>query len=110
TPERVAESDTITVHVEVKNEGQRRAQETVFLFTHDKVATVTRPLLELKGFGKITLDPGASGTVTLQLPAEELKFLGLELQPVFEAGEVEILVGPCADRRRLLVNSVHLVA
>jgi len=110
TPERVAESDTLTVRVDVKNTGNRRAEETVFLFTRDLVATVTRPLLELKGFGKITLDPGASGTVTLQLPAQELKFLGLELQPVFEAGEVEILVGPCADRKQLLVTGVHLVA
>ena len=110
TPERVAERDTIEVRIDVKNEGSRRAQETVFLFTHDKVASVTRPLLELKGFEKIALDPGASGTVTLHLPATELKFLGLELQPVFEAGEVEILVGPCADRRQLLPAVIHLTA
>ena len=82
----------------------------MFLFTHDLVASVTRPLLELKGFGKIALEPGASGTVTLLLPAMELKFPGLDLQPVFEAGEVEILVGPCADRQQLLVGSVRLVA
>jgi beta-glucosidase len=109
TPERVSERDTIEVHVDVTNEGKRRAQETVFLFTHDKVASVTRPLLELKGFGKIELEPGESGTVTLSLPAEELKFPGLQLQPVFEAGEVEVLVGPCADRAKLLRASVQLV-
>ena len=101
-PGRVAESDIIEVRVDVRNEGLRRAEETVFLFTHDKVACVTRPLLELKGFGKITLDPGAAGTVTLRVPAEELKFPGLSLEPVFEAGAVEILVGPCADRKQLL--------
>ena len=108
TPDRVSERDTIEVRVDVTNEGARRAEETVFLFTHDKVASVTRPLLELKGFGKITLDPGASGTVVLRLPATELRFLGLELKPVFEPGEVEILVGPCADRTKLLVASVQL--
>ena len=109
TPERVSERDTIEVSVDVRNEGKRRAVETVFLFTHDKVATVTRPLLELKGFGKIELEPGASGTVTLSLPAEELQFPGVQLQPVFEAGEVEVLVGPCADRAKLLRGSVLLV-
>ena len=108
-PERVSERDTIEVSVDVRNEGKRRAVETVFLFTHDKVATVTRPLLELKGFGKIELEPGASGTVTLSLPAEELQFPGVQLQPVFEAGEVEVLVGPCADRAKLLRGSVLLV-
>ena len=108
TSARVSEHDTIEVHVDVTNEGPRRAEETVFLFTHDKFASVTRPLLELKGFGKITLDPGASGTVALQLPATELRFLGLDLNPVFEPGEVEILVGPCADRTKLLTTSVQL--
>ena len=49
------------------NEGKRRAEETVFLFTHDKVASVIWPLLELSGFDKIALEPGASGTVTLHI-------------------------------------------
>lgn len=110
TPDRVKESDTIEILVEVTNEGARLAQETVFLFTHDKVASVTRPQLELKGFGKIGLGPGETATVTLHLPAAELRFPGWDLQPVFEPGEVEILVGPCADRSRLLVQSVRLSA
>ena len=66
-------------------------------------------MLELKGFGKIDLRPGESGTLTLLLRASELRFLGLDLQPVFEAGEIEILVGPCADRSRLLVQSIQLL-
>jgi beta-glucosidase len=108
TPDCATEADTIEVRVDVANEGTRPAEETVFLFTHDKLASVTRPLLELKGFGKIALAPGESGTVTLHLPAAELRFPGLDLTPVFEPGEVEILVGPCADRTRLLRASVQL--
>jgi beta-glucosidase len=104
----VSERDTIVVRVDVTNEGARAAEETVFLFTHDKLATVARPVLELKGFGKIRLGPGETGTVTLMLPAAELRFLGLDLRSVFEPGEVEILVGPCADRAQLLVGSIHL--
>ncbi|HEX9139641.1 MAG TPA: glycoside hydrolase family 3 N-terminal domain-containing protein [Steroidobacteraceae bacterium] len=109
SPGNVRESDTLTILVDVGNQGTREAQETVFLFTHDKVASVARPVLELKGFGKINLAPGESGTVTLALQCSELRFLGVDLEPVFEPGEVEILVGPCADRAQLLVATVNLV-
>jgi beta-glucosidase len=44
----------------------------------------------------------------LSLRATELRFLGLDLEPVFEPGQVEILVGPCADRSRLLVATINL--
>jgi beta-glucosidase len=104
----VAESDTVAVRVDVTNEGSRAAEETVFLFIHDKLASVVRPVLELKGFAKIRLEPGQSGAVTLPLAAKDLRFLGLNLEPVFEPGEVEILVGPCADRSRLLSATIHL--
>jgi beta-glucosidase len=102
--------DAVTVQVDVINRGAREAQETVFLFTRDKLASVSRPTLELKGFGKIDLPPGGSGTVTFSLHAAELRFLGMALEPVFEPGEVEILVGPCADRTQLQVTSIQLVA
>ncbi|HXA37254.1 MAG TPA: glycoside hydrolase family 3 N-terminal domain-containing protein [Steroidobacteraceae bacterium] len=108
TPLDAEDIDTLRIRVDVRNEGARAAQETVFLFTHDKVASVVRPLLELKGFAKIDLRPGEAGTVNLSLPAAELRFLGPDLEPVFEPGEVEILVGPCADRSRLLTATIRL--
>ena len=107
SPGIVTESDHVEIRVEVSNTGQRAAEETVFLFTRDKVASVARPLLELRGFAKISLRPGETGTVAMTLPASELRFLGLDLTPVFEPGEVEILVGPCADRSRLLVETIR---
>jgi beta-glucosidase len=100
--------DAVTVQVDVVNHGTREAQETVFLFTHDKVASVSRPKLELKGFGQITLAPGRKGTVSLSLRASELKFLGMDLEEVFEPGEIDILIGPCADSTRLLVATICL--
>jgi beta-glucosidase len=108
TPHEAAESDTIEVRVDVANDGTRTAEETVFLFTHDLIASVARPLLELKGFGKIALRPGETGTVTQYLPASDLRFLGVDLQSVFEPGEVEILVGPSAERSQLLVQCIRL--
>jgi beta-glucosidase len=102
--------DAVTIQVDVINRGAREAQETVFLFTHDKVASISRPKLELKGFGKISLPPGETGTVTLSLRASELCFLDMQLERVFEPGEVEILVGPYADRTQLLAATIQLVA
>jgi beta-glucosidase len=104
----VSQHDSMVIHVDLINEGRSTAEETVFLFTHDKLASVSRPVLELKGVGKITLAPGERGTVTLLLAVAELGFLGLDLVPTFETGEVEILVGPCADRKQLLVASINL--
>jgi beta-glucosidase len=108
TPVDALDIDTLRIRVDVHNEGTRTAQETVFLFTHDKVASVSRPLLELKGFAKAELRPGETATVALSLRAEELRFLGADLEPVFEPGEVEILVGPCADRSQLLAATIRL--
>jgi beta-glucosidase len=102
--------DAISIQVDVRNRGAREAQETVFLFTHDKVASVSRPKLELKDFGKITLKPGQIGTVSLSLRGSDLRFLGLNLKSVFEPGEVEVLVGPYADRAQLLVANIQLIA
>ncbi len=108
TPQVATESDTLEVCVDVENAGARAAEETVFVFAHDELASVARPVLELKGVGKIDLRPGEHGTVTVRVPASELRFLGRDLEPVFEPGDVEILVGPCARRSQLLATSIRL--
>jgi beta-glucosidase len=107
-PQRVREQDTLRVSVTLSNAGTREAEETVFLFVRDKLARVTRPLMELRGYAKLRLRPGVAGSVTLELPAAELRYLGPDLQPVFEAGAVEILVGPSAEPTGLLRQTVEL--
>ena len=109
TPDSAGEKDDFTISVTLNNQGARTASETVFLFVRDKLASVSRPLLELKGFDRITLRPGESGTMTLRLAAAELRFPGPDLEPLFEPGEIEILVGPSADRARLLSATVRQV-
>jgi beta-glucosidase len=101
-PELVTADDTVEVSVDVTNDGARAAEETVFLFVRDRVASVARPTLELKGVTKIRLEAGEMGTACLQLPTAELRFLGVDLEPVLEPGEIEIHVGPCADLAQLL--------
>jgi beta-glucosidase len=66
-------------------------------------------VLELKGVGKVTLRPGETKTVRITVPATEFRLLGMDLKPVFEPGEVEVLVGPCADRSQLLLQTIRLV-
>jgi beta-glucosidase len=110
SPESAAGADLIEVGVDVTNEGARAAEETVFLFVRDRVASVVRPRLELKGVTKIVLRPGETGAARLRLPAAELRFLGLDLEPVLEPGEIEILVGPCADAARLVSARLTLRA
>jgi beta-glucosidase len=108
SPESATAADLIEVAVDVTNHGARTAEETVFLFVRDLVASVARPTLELKGVTKIVLEPGEIGTARLQLPAMELRFLGVDLQPVFEPGEIEILVGPHADPAQLVSSRLTL--
>ena len=110
SPETATGRDLIEVTVDVTNEGARAAEETVFLFVRDRVASVAPPTLELKGVTKIVLQPGETGTARLQLPATELRFLGVDLRPVFEPGEIEILVGPHADRAQLISSRLMLRA
>lgn len=107
-PQRVREQDQLTISVRLRNVGTREAQETVFLFVRGKVSRVTRPLLELKGYTKLRLMPGKAGSVKLELPATELRYLGPDLQPLFEAGEVEIFVGPSAEPTGLLRQTIEL--
>jgi beta-glucosidase len=109
SPTTASESATIEVKVQVSNVGRREAEETVFVFTHDTLASVSRPLLELRGFGKIVLRPGEVGTVSLAFAARDLRFLGVELQPVFEPGAIEVCVGPCADPTKLLRQTIRLI-
>jgi hypothetical protein len=62
-PDRVDECGTIAIRVDVTNEGKRAAEETVFLFTHDKLASVARPKFELKGDREdCTCSPERAGT------------------------------------------------
>ena len=110
TPDTATANDVIEVSVDVTNEGGRTAEETVFLFIRDRVASVARPTLELKGVTKIVLQPGETGTARLQLPATELRFLGADFKPVFEPGEIEIRVGPCSDSAQLMSSRLMLRA
>jgi beta-xylosidase len=79
--------------VDVTNTGKRDGTEVVQMYVRDCVSSVTRPVKELKGFQKVSLKPGETRTVTLDLTPESLMFYDVKLQRVVEPGEFEIMVG-----------------
>ncbi|MEG8055903.1 fibronectin type III-like domain-contianing protein [Sphingomonas sp. 22L2VL55-3] len=69
-------TSALTVTATVTNTDARAGDEVVQLYIHDRVASRTRPVRELKGFARVSLAPGASKRVTLSLQREDLRFWG----------------------------------
>ncbi len=86
--------ETLTASVTVTNIGSRRGSETVQLYLRDRVASVSRPVKELKGFEKISLEPGESKCVDFPVSEEDLKFYDINLDYVSEPGEFWVFIGP----------------
>src|SRR5205809_683992 len=87
-------SDTITATVTVTNSGSREGTEVVQLYVRDEVASVSRPVRELKAFRRVTLKPGESRAVDLRVAVRDLWFIGLDMKPVVEPGTFRVYVGP----------------
>jgi beta-glucosidase len=83
----------ITVHVDVTNTGERSGDEVVQVYTHQYTTSVTRPIKELKGFQRVTIEPHQTKTVTFCLKVNQFGFHDLELNFVVEPGKVEVMVG-----------------
>ena len=83
----------ITASVTVKNTGNRDADEIVQLYICDKVASISRPIKELKGFERIHLLAGESKEVSFKITPEMLKFYNAELKHIIEPGDFEIMIG-----------------
>ena len=90
----IAANGKVTVSVDVTNTGKRQGNEIVQLYINDKVSLVTQPVKLLKDFARITLKPGETKTVNFTLTADKLSHLGLDMKPVVEPGEFDIMVGP----------------
>ena len=92
----------VQISVDVRNTGTRAGAEVVQLYVHDEVSTVTRPVKELKGFRRITLEPNEQKTVDIPLKAEAVAYWDESRnQFVVEEGAVEVLVGDSSADLRL---------
>ncbi len=83
----------ITATVTVENTGARDADEVVQLYIRDMVASISRPVKELKGFQRIHLVAGESKEVRFEITPDMLKFYNIELKHVIEPGDFQIMVG-----------------
>jgi beta-glucosidase len=86
--------DELDISLDLANVGNRSGVEVVQLYLRDHVGQVTRPVKELKGFRKISLDPGESQRVHFVLRREDLAFVGLADNYIIEAGDYDVWVGP----------------
>jgi beta-glucosidase len=103
-PKEVGEEDTLTIRFKVKNAGKYRGDEVAQLYINDAVASVTRPVKELKGFKRITLEPGEEKTVEFTLTLEDISFLDQHMKRVVEPGEFKVMVGSSSEDIRLTGN------
>lgn len=89
----VAMEGEIALQVTIRNDGERRGSEVVQLYVRDKVASMVRPVQELKAFRRVTLDPGETATLTFYLPVDMLNFTRRDGQRIVEPGEFVLQVG-----------------
>jgi len=92
-PARIPPDGRATVSVEVTNTGVRAGDEVVQLYLRAEVSRATRPVMELKGFRRITLAPGERRLVTFEVGPEQLSYHGPERKRVIEPGRFQVMVG-----------------
>ena len=89
----IAPDGEVEVRCEVRNTGDRPGDEVVQLYARDVEASLTRPVLELRGFARVTLEPGQARTVAFTLAAEQLAFVDVPGRWLVEPGEFRLMVG-----------------
>jgi len=110
----VAAGGTFTASVRIRNTGERAGTDLVQLYAKDTYASVTRPVAQLLGYRRVTLEPGEEALVTFRVPTARLAFTGLRHERIVEPGAVELWVGPsCAGKETTaqisLTGAVHRV-
>jgi beta-glucosidase len=92
-PERVKRIGKISIKVDIENTGNRSGEEVVQLYVNDIVASITRPVKELKGFKRVALEPAETRTVEFELPVKNLAFYDKKMNLAVEPGMFKLMVG-----------------
>ena len=90
---RILPGGELTTSVEIENTGRRAGDETVELYIRDVAASVTRPVMELKGFERVTLQPGERRRITFKLTPALLGFYNREMRFTVEPGVFHVMIG-----------------
>jgi beta-glucosidase len=102
--ERISAREKAMVSVLVSNTGSRAGDEVMQMYIHHPVSSVVQPVIALRGFKRIHLEPGKSTTVTFEVGANELSIINAEMKRTVEPGKVDVLVGASSKE----TNSVQL--
>lgn len=97
---------TVTVSVDIANVGARAGDEVVQLYVRDQVSSVARPILELKGFERVTLAPGERRTVQFTLGPDAFRFFDITMREVVEPGLFDISVGADSTRLKTVILEI----
>ncbi len=101
SPARIRPDGEVQVAMQVTNTGNRAGQEVVQLYVNDLLSSASRPVLELRGFEKVSLQPGERRRVRFTLTPEDLSYFDAEMRRVVEPGSFEVLAGASAADIRL---------
>ena len=97
-PAQIASGGTAKVSVDITNTGSREGDEVPQLYVHQRVASVTRPVMQLKGFQRVTLKPGEKKTIEFSITPNTLSMLNVDMHRVVEPGVFDLMVGPSSDQ------------
>ena len=97
----VAADDTVTISCTVKNSGDFPGDEVVQLYLNDPVGEATRPLKMLKGFKRLTLQPGEAKRIHFELDVRHLAFYNQAMDFIVQRGEINVMVGSSSEDIRL---------
>jgi beta-glucosidase len=99
--EQASGGGSVEISLRVTNTGSIRGDEVIQLYIRDEIASSPRPVKELKGYVRVTLEPSASKTVTFNLPVDQLAFYNPELDLMLEPGRILVMVGSSSADIRL---------
>ena len=97
----IAVGDTVMVAFQVTNVGARAGDEVIQLYIRDLLASVARPVIELKGFRRVRLEPGESAAISMKITPEALTMLDEHLRPTIEPGDFRVMIGASSKDIRL---------
>ena len=91
--DQLAPNHTASVSIKVTNTGKRAGDEIVQMYIHHVVSSVVQPMIALRGFKRVHLEPGASTSVSFEVGFDELAILDAQMKRIVEPGPVDILIG-----------------
>ncbi len=97
-PQQIMPAGAAKVSVDITNTGAREGDEVPQFYIHQRVASVTQPVMQLKGFERVTLKPGEKRTVTFAVTPEMLSILNVDMHRVVEPGVFDLMVGPSSNK------------